>query len=83
MSLANSGPAIIWFRNDLRVADNAALLAASGNGRPVVCLYIRDPASPVRPAGAAQDWWLHHSLTALDEKLRALGSRLTLRTRPR
>ncbi|MGB8818000.1 MAG: deoxyribodipyrimidine photo-lyase [Rhizobiaceae bacterium] len=82
MSLAKSGPAIIWYRNDLRVADNAALLAAGANGRPVVCLYVRDTASPVRARGAAQNWWLHHSLTALDEKLRALGSRLVFKSGP-
>ncbi len=74
------GPVIVWFRNDLRVADNAALNAAVEAGLPVVCLFIRDPSSPVRSLGAAQQWWLHHSLTALDERLWALGSGLVLKT---
>jgi len=66
-------PAIVWFRDDLRVADNPALLAAAG--RPVVPLFIRDDASPgLRQPGAAQKWMLHHGLAALVERLAQLGS---------
>ncbi len=75
-----AGPVIVWFRNDLRVADNAALSAAVETGLPVVCMFIRDQSGPVRANGAAQTWWLHHSLVALDEKLRAIGTRLVFRS---
>lgn len=79
--MAESGSAaIVWFRNDLRIADNAALNAAADSGLPLVCLYILDPASQLRSMGAAQRWWLHLSLTALDQKLRGLGTRLILKT---
>ena len=71
---------IVWFRNDLRLADNPALLAGLGSGRPVVPVYVLDDQTEgVRPPGAASRWWLHHSLSALDASLRAIGSRLILR----
>jgi deoxyribodipyrimidine photo-lyase len=74
---------IVWFRNDLRLADNPALLAALGSGRPVVPVYVLDDETEgVRSLGAASRWWLHHSLGALDASLRALGSRLILRRGP-
>jgi len=81
MNSASPSPTIVWLRDDLRVADNPALAAAVERGGPVVVLYLRDEVSEgVRPLGAATRWWLHHSLTALDETLRSLGARLTLRT---
>jgi deoxyribodipyrimidine photo-lyase len=62
-------PAICWFRNDLRLADNPALTAAAQHG-PIIALYIRD-VEAVRPPGGASDWWLHHSLAALAKALAA------------
>jgi len=71
---------LVWFRNDLRLADNPALIAGLGSGRPVIPLYILDEDTPgIRPMGAAARWWLHHSLQSLDASLRSLGSRLILR----
>lgn len=55
-------PVIVWFRHDLRLADNPALSAAAATGAPVVPLYIHDEPG----MGAASKWWLHHSLRALD-----------------
>lgn len=75
-----SGPVLLWFRNDLRTGDNAALHAAFETGQPVVCLFIRDTKTQTRQSGAAQRWWLHLSLKALDQKLRGLGTRLILKT---
>lgn len=74
---------LVWFRNDLRLADNPALIAGLGSGRPVIPLYIFDDETPaIRPMGAAARWWLHHSLQSLDASLRSLGSRLILRRGP-
>ena len=74
---------IVWFRNDLRLADNPALIAGLGSGRAVVPLYVLDEETEgERPPGAASRWWLHHSLNALDASLRALGSRLIVRRGP-
>jgi deoxyribodipyrimidine photo-lyase len=72
-------PVIVWFRQDLRLADQAALAAACGEG-PVVPVYVLDDETPGEWAiGGASRWWLHHSLTSLDASLRKLGSRLILR----
>lgn len=75
-------PVLVWFRQDLRLADQAALVAAASQG-PVVPLYVLDDETPGEWAiGGAQRWWLHHSLAALDAALRAKGSRLILRRGP-
>jgi len=71
---------IVWFRNDLRLADNPALIAALCSGRPVIPVYVLDEETGgVRRRGAASCWWLHHSLQSLDAALHRLGSRLILR----
>lgn len=78
-SKADSGAVIVWFRNDLRIADNPALRHAEATGRPVICLYILDETPGVRPMGAASLWWLDKSLKSLGESLEKLGNRLMLR----
>jgi deoxyribodipyrimidine photo-lyase len=70
---------IVWFRNDLRIADNPALRHAADSGRPVLCLYILDETKGVRPMGAASLWWLDKSLKSLAESLEKLGNKLVLR----
>lgn len=74
---------LVWFRLDLRLADNPALRAAIEHGGPVVPLFIWSPEeeAPWSPGGASQ-WWLHQSLAALDASLRAAGSRLVIRRGP-
>jgi deoxyribodipyrimidine photo-lyase len=69
----------MWFRGDLRIADNPALLAASGAGSPVLPVFIYDETAAVRPIGGAARWWLDKSLKALGADLRALGAKLVLR----
>ncbi len=70
-------PAIVWFREDLRLADNPALHAAAAGDRPLLCVYIFDETTPgLRARGGASRWWLHHSLAALDSGLRKRGGRL-------
>lgn len=60
---------IHWFRQDLRILDNPALVAASKHGR-VLPVYILDDANADSwSMGAASRWWLHHSLQALDRSL--------------
>ena len=72
-------PVIVWFRNDLRLADHPALAAAAANG-PVLPLYILDDATPGhwRMGGAAR-WWLHGGLAALAGALKQQGGTLILR----
>ncbi len=75
-----TGPTIVWFRDDLRLADNPALRAAIERDEPVIGLYVLDEESPgVRPLGGAARWWLHHSLASLAERLGERGSVLVLR----
>lgn len=80
MSLASTTtPSILWLRQDLRLHDQPALIAAAGEGA-VVPVYILDDETPGRwRTGAAQRWWLHHSLQRLAEALDKIGSRLILR----
>ncbi len=78
-----AAPAVVWFRNDLRLADNAALRAAAAGDRPLVALYVLDDgAPPDRAPGAASRWWLLHSLKALEADLAGHGIRLVLRRGP-
>ena len=75
----SASPVILWFRQDLRLQDNAALRAALVRGGPVIPVYILDEAGEgAWPAGGATKWWLYHSLAALDTSLRSRGSRLIL-----
>jgi deoxyribodipyrimidine photo-lyase len=74
-----TAPHIIWFRNDLRLADQAAVAAAAAAG-PVLALYVLDEESDgVRPMGGASRWWLHHSLMSLQASLAARGGGLLLK----
>ncbi|MEO8461299.1 MAG: deoxyribodipyrimidine photo-lyase, partial [Dokdonella sp.] len=68
---------IVWFRRDLRLVDNPALDAAVRSGQRIVPVYIHAPEEEAPwPPGAASNWWLHHSLIALDADLRKHGSAL-------
>ncbi|WP_439545982.1 cryptochrome/photolyase family protein [Sandarakinorhabdus sp.] len=76
-------PQLVWFRNDLRLADHPALIAAAARG-PVAALYVLDDETPGAfgsgwAMGAAQRWWLHHSLASLARDIAARGGRLILR----
>ena len=64
-------PVIVWFRQDLRLADNPALAAAAATGAPLICVFVLDDETPGewRMGGAAR-WWLHHALASLDRSLK-------------
>jgi deoxyribodipyrimidine photo-lyase len=75
-----TAPVVVWFRNDLRLADNRALSAAIATGAPVIAFYLLDDVSPVPwKMGGASRWWLAHSLEALGADIVARGSALILR----
>ena len=61
---------LLWFRQDLRLADNPALLAASQSGADIIPVFILDDDSAAswRP-GSASRVWLHHSLITLKKSL--------------
>jgi deoxyribodipyrimidine photo-lyase len=75
--------ALVWFRRDLRLADNPALHAALAGGYAPIPVFVHAPEeeAPWVP-GAASKAWLHRSLSALERELAARGSRLVVRRGP-
>ena len=65
---------LVWFRQDLRIADNPALHEAARLGRVVPVFVLEDSvlSGETHPLGGASRWWLHHSLEALAAKLGGL-----------
>ncbi len=77
---APPAPAIVWLRQDLRLADNPALCSAIESNRPLLLVYVLDDETPGRwKIGGASRWWLHRSLEALDRDVRRRGGALVLR----
>ncbi|PHZ86025.1 cryptochrome/photolyase family protein [Paremcibacter congregatus] len=75
-----NAPVIVWFRKDLRLADNPALFKACQTGQPVVATYILEDQTQIDfPLGGASKWWLYHSLMSLSAALDGLGIPLILR----
>ncbi|HSN17112.1 MAG TPA: deoxyribodipyrimidine photo-lyase [Gammaproteobacteria bacterium] len=70
--------AIVLFRRDLRLADNAALTAACLEHDQVMALYVHEPGPARWGTGAASRWWLHHSLAALQAALASRGGALNI-----
>ncbi len=58
----------MWFRRDLRLADNPALLTAIENADEIVPLFILDP-NLIKQAGNKRLTYLANSLRALNESL--------------
>lgn len=80
-SSLTSGPAVIWFRRDLRVHDHPALTASLAHESGIVPLFVLDERllrgrwpSPNRV------WFMLESLRALAAELDRLGSRLHVRS---
>lgn len=70
---------IVWFRQDLRLEDNPALVQACKDCSKVVCVFIDDPLDQsVSRIGAASRVWLHHSLQSLQASLRKKSNALVL-----
>jgi deoxyribodipyrimidine photo-lyase len=66
----------MWFRRDLRLLDNPALVAATeAGGGSVLGVFVLDPAL-LAPSGAARLAVLYRTLRALDSQL---GGRLMVR----
>ena len=75
--------AIVWFRQDLRLADNPALTAAVDSGAAILPVYVWSPEEEGGWApGAASRWWLHRSLEQLGARLAERGSPLVIRRGP-
>ena len=72
--------AIVWFRRDLRLADNPALRHALDHHDRVLPVYVHAPEEEGAWApGGASRWWLHHALAALGQSLAKAGAPLLIR----
>lgn len=68
--------AIVWFRQDLRLADNPALTTAVKSGAKILPVYVLDDENAGEwKMGGASRAWLHHSLHSLNK---SLGGHLVL-----
>ena len=72
-----NSPILMWFRRDLRLGDNPALVAACESGRPIIPVFIHDEI--VESLGAAPKYRLGLSIEDLSTRITAKGSRLILR----
>jgi deoxyribodipyrimidine photolyase len=76
------GCSIVWFRRDLRLEDNPALVAAARVGS-VIPVFIWCPAEDGQfHPGRVSRWWLKQSLMHLHASLTNLGSPLIMRKAP-
>eukprot|EP00250_Pteridium_aquilinum_P004488 c14690_g1_i1 orf=164-2125(+) len=70
---------VVWFRRDLRVEDNPALVAAVRGGSIVpVFIWTPEEEGQFLP-GRVSRWWLKQSLIQLHQSLTSLGSPLVMR----
>ena len=60
----------MWFRQDLRLADNPALEAACDRGAIIPIYILDDQGAGEHAMGAASRWWLHQALEDLNNSLR-------------
>jgi deoxyribodipyrimidine photo-lyase len=67
----NQRRSIMWFRRDLRLGDNPALLAAGADGTEVVPVFVVDPT--FAGSGAPRLAYLHDALRSLDASIRERG----------
>ena len=71
---------VMWFRRDLRVADNPALAAAQAGGGRLIAVFVLDLALLRGPrVGAPRLAYLADALADLDGRLAERGSRLVVR----
>jgi deoxyribodipyrimidine photo-lyase len=77
MPLPRAPAALHWFRHDLRLDDNCALVAAAESDA-LLCLFIDETGTGHRPRGGASAWFLHHALASLAESLAAKGGALVI-----
>ena len=61
---------IMWFRQDLRLNDNPALIEANNSGFKILPVYILDDVNSSNwKIGSASRWWLNESLKKLNDSL--------------
>lgn len=75
--MSDDQPVIHWFRRDLRLTDNTALLAALRSGQRVITVFVFDPAIlDSANVGAARMAFLLDALASLRTAIHETGGRL-------
>ncbi|XP_014900205.1 deoxyribodipyrimidine photo-lyase [Poecilia latipinna] len=74
-------PVLLWFRRDLRLCDNPALIRCLELGAPVIPVFIWSPEEEEGPGvtvamGGACKYWLHQALSCFCASLERIGSHL-------
>ncbi|XP_034390928.1 deoxyribodipyrimidine photo-lyase [Cyclopterus lumpus] len=74
-------PVLLWFRRDLRLGDNPALIGSLEVGAPVIPVFIWSPEEEEGPGitvamGGACKYWLHQALSCFSSSLECIGSHL-------
>ncbi|KAM3920599.1 deoxyribodipyrimidine photo-lyase-like [Leptodactylus fuscus] len=81
-------PVLVWFRRDLRLYDNPALVAALELGAPVIPVFLwslneETGQNFTLATGGATKFWLHHALFQLNQSLiHTFGSHIVFRVNP-
>ncbi|KAL7878515.1 hypothetical protein AOLI_G00094890 [Acnodon oligacanthus] len=74
-------PVLLWFRRDLRMWDNPALIGCLELGAPIIPVFLWNAAEEEGPGvtvatGGASKYWLHQALVCLNRSLEECGSHL-------
>lgn len=74
-------PVLLWFRRDLRLCDNPALVGSLKLDAPVIPVFIWSPEEEEGPGvtvamGGACKYWLHQALLCFCGSLERIGSHL-------
>ncbi|KAG8437639.1 hypothetical protein GDO86_008379 [Hymenochirus boettgeri] len=78
-------PVMVWFRRDLRLHDNPALVGALELGVPIIPVFlwsIKEESGEnfTQATGGATKYWLHHALVQLNQSLvQKFGSHIVFR----
>ncbi len=71
---------IVWFKKDLRINDNLALLSSSETNLPVLPLYIFEPDYWCQDFASQRHWeFIHDCLIDLNEDLKKIGQSLIIK----
>jgi deoxyribodipyrimidine photo-lyase len=74
---------LVWFKRDLRIADNPVLAQAAAMGGRVLPLFIAEPDAWAQADASARQWaFAAESLDGLRRDLARLGAPLVIRTGP-
>jgi len=76
---ADHRTAVVWFRRDLRLADQPMLIAAAERASRALAVFVLDPVL-LGPSGTARTAFLYGCLRELGESLR--GRLLIVRGEP-